>query len=159
MQTLRLFTRFSSALPLGSVIALSLCMMLAWPCHAESAGGETARVQDEQTEFQRSSVSFLPTWRHMTPESKRQFIAGYVRGWTDASGVTDIAIAYLRDKPAEALSGLERLKHIYDLSDVDPAKLVPVIDRFYKDPQNSQAALSLAVSAARDIVRSGALEQ
>lgn len=110
----------------------------------------TAQEQDGS----KSPSSFLPIWRHLSPEQKRNFISGYVQGWRDASVVTDIALTYVRQEPQQAITGLERLKAVYDLSDVNPSDLVPEIDRFYADPTNSQAALSLAISAARAGARS-----
>jgi hypothetical protein len=94
------------------------------------------------------SVSFLPVWKLMTREQKQEFIAGYVWGWRDAAKVTEIAISYIKENPREAIEGLERVKALYDLSELKPGLLVEALDRFYANPENRNASLSRAVSAA-----------
>ena len=92
---------------------------------------------------------FYPVWRLLSQEQKSQYLAGYVQGWKDASKVTDIAIQYVKENPQEAVSGLQKLKVLYDLSDVSPSLLVSQIDRFFIDPKHQSASLSLAISSVR----------
>jgi len=82
-----------------------------------------------------------------------QFVAGYVQGWKDASKVTDIAIGFVRDNPNEAVSGLEKLKSLYDLSDVSPSLITTQLDGFFARTENQSASLSLAISTARSGLR------
>ena len=92
---------------------------------------------------------FLPSWRLMSEAQRSQFIAGYLQGRRDASQVTDIAIEYIRERPNEAVSGLQKLKGLYDLSNLDPLAVSREVDLFYRDPANSSAGLSLALSFAK----------
>jgi len=98
---------------------------------------------------------FLPTWKLLTDEAKRQFVAGYLHGWSDAAKVTDIAIDYVRGNPDEALDGLKRLKQLYNISGVQAELLSEGITQFYADPENAGAPLSKAVTAARNRVIRG----
>lgn len=106
---------------------------------AELQSGETAS----------SPSSFLPIWKLLTYDQKVQFVSGYIQGWKDAARVTDVAISFVRENPNNAVDGLEKLKGLYDLSDLKPNMVVDHIDSFYSDPDNSEAALSLAISASR----------
>ncbi len=92
---------------------------------------------------------FLPSWKLMSEAQRSQFIAGYLQGRRDASQVTDIAIEYIRERPAEAVSGLQKLKGLYDVSNLDPLAVSREVDLFYRDPTNSGAGLSLALSFAK----------
>lgn len=101
---------------------------------------------------------FLPTWKLLTDEAKRQFVAGYLHGWSDAAKVTDIAIDYVRGNPEEALDGLKRLKQLYNISGVQAEQLSEGISQFYADPENAGAPLSKAVTAARNRVIRGEIK-
>jgi len=85
----------------------------------------------------------------MSEAQRSQFIAGYLQGRRDASQVTDIAIEYIRERPAEAVSGLQKLKGLYDVTNLDPLAVSREVDLFYRDPANSGAGLSLALSFAK----------
>mgnify|MGYP000373130219 CR=1 FL=1 len=93
------------------------------------------------------SAPFFPTWKLLNSEQKQQFMAGYLKGWRDSAQITDIAIEYVEKNPAEAVSGLRKLKGIYDLSGVTPEVLSQGVDRYFADPGNQAAGLSKAVSA------------
>lgn len=93
------------------------------------------------------STPFAPTWKLLNSEQKQQFMAGYLKGWRDSAQITDIAIEYVEKNPAEAVSGLRRLKGIYDLSGVTPEVLSQGVDRYFADPENQSSGLSKAVSA------------
>ena len=97
--------------------------------------------------------AIYPVWKLLTREQKMQFVAGYVQGWKDASKVTDIAIGFVRDNPNEAVSGLEKLKSLYDLSDVSPSLITTQLDGFFARTENQSASLSLAISTARSGLR------
>jgi hypothetical protein len=98
-------------------------------------------------------TSFLPSWKLMNSQEKQHFIAGYVQGWRDAGKVTDITISYVRDNPGEALSGMEKMKSLYDLAGYKPELLVKAIDVFYLEPSNNRASLSSAVNAAKNALK------
>lgn len=100
--------------------------------------------------------SFLPSWKLMNAQEKQHFIAGYVQGWRDAQQVTDITISYVKKNPANAVSGLEKMRSLYDLSGAKPELLARAIDVFYMDPANGNASLSSAVTAARNALNSSA---
>ena len=98
--------------------------------------------------------SFLPSWKLMNSLEKQHFIAGYVQGWKDAQQVTDITISYVKQNPAQAVAGLEKMRSLYDLSGAKPELLAKAIDVFYMAPENSSASLSSAVTAARNALNS-----
>ena len=95
---------------------------------------------------------FYPTWKLLSSAEKQQFVAGYIQGWRDAGRVTDVAIAYIRENPGKAIEGLEQVRSLYDLSDLKPAILASAVDEFFRDPENKDAGLSQAVSAAKHAV-------
>lgn len=98
--------------------------------------------------------AFLPTWKLLDPESKEQFVAGYLQGWKDAAQVTDVVKEYVKENPQKAVEGLDKIKQLYDMNAVRPAQIVLLVDEFYKKPENSSAGLSKAVSSAKQqIVR------
>jgi hypothetical protein len=98
---------------------------------------------------ERGTASFLPTWKLLDSHEKEQFIAGYLQGWKDAARVTDIAISYVKTNPEKAIDGLEGIRQLYDVRGVKPSDLAHQIDEFYADPENSDAALSRAITASK----------
>lgn len=96
-----------------------------------------------------ASAGFLAVWQLMSSEQKQQFIAGYLQGWRDAGKVTDIAIDYVREHPDKAVDGLEKIRALYDLHELSPSEVIPLIDAFFKHPGNQNATFSSAVTAAR----------
>jgi hypothetical protein len=95
--------------------------------------------------------SFLPTWKlFRTNESKQQFVAGYISGFRDAARVTDAAIEYARDNPNNAVSGLEKVKGIYEMEGLTAESLVAKLDEFFSEPDGKNATLSQAMVAARN---------
>jgi hypothetical protein len=92
---------------------------------------------------------FLPTWKLLNSQQKLDFVAGYIQGWRDAGQVLDIGIGFVRDNPAQALTSLERIKMVYDLSELKPDLVVREVDRFYADAANQEAGISLAITAAK----------
>lgn len=107
-------------------------------------GGTTYSFADEQ-----KVPSFLPTWRILNSEQKQQFIAGYLRGMSDASIITDIAIGYLKENPKEAVQSLTALKNVYDVSALSPSEVVGLIDRYFSETENKDKSLSAAFNVAR----------
>ncbi len=101
-----------------------------------------------------TSSAFLPTWRLLANEQKQQFIAGYLQGFSDAAKLTNIAIGFIDENPGKARETLEQLQRIYDSSGLTPSEIVEYVDKFYSDPDNKAAGLSVAVSAARATARS-----
>jgi hypothetical protein len=94
-------------------------------------------------------ASFLPSWRLLSPSQKQDFVAGYMLGWSDAAKVTDVVIGYVKDHPHESISGLQRIKQIYDFGGISPAEAVSGLDRFYARPENREAPFSQAISAMK----------
>jgi len=115
---------------------------IASPVRAESAPPDAP-----------SQHGFLATWKLLAPQQRIDFMAGYLQGWHDASRVIDIAIDFVRDNPNQAVTSLERLRALYDLSNLKPDQMVREIDRFYNEPENRDATLSLAVSNARNQIK------
>jgi hypothetical protein len=100
-------------------------------------------------EEREGSGSFLPVWKLLTLNEKQQFISGYLQGWRDAALVTDIAINYVKKNPERAIASLEGIKVLYRLKNSSSSQIVEAIDEFYADPENQNAPLSRAVTAAR----------
>lgn len=98
-------------------------------------------------------TGFLPVWRLLSSEQKQQFIAGYLQGLRDAGRITDVLATYIKDNPNKATETLAGSKEIYDFSGLNTASLVREIDRYFHDPNHSQATLSLAATAARNTLR------
>lgn len=92
---------------------------------------------------------FAATWKLFHPEQKAEFVAGYMNGFKDAAAVTDIAISYLKENPNNAVEGLTKLKKVYDLSGISAHEMVAHLDRFFADPDNKDAGLSLGVTSVR----------
>ena len=107
-------------------------------------------AQDTPEETIQNSSSFFPVWRLLSSDEKRQFVAGYLKGWQDAATVTDIVITYIREHPENTIDGLQRIRQIYDLNNLKPDIAATAIDEFYANPENQNAALSVAVTAARN---------
>jgi len=96
-----------------------------------------------------NAPAFYPTWKLLSPAEKQQFVAGYILGWKDAARVTDIVITYVKENPAKAVEGLEQIKGLYNLGDIKPGLMASAVDEFFNSPENKNAGLSQAVSAAK----------
>lgn len=94
-------------------------------------------------------ASFLPTWKLLRADAKQQFISGYLFGWRDAKKVTDVAIDYVKENPANAVSGLERVRGIYDMEGLTPESVVRELDNYFSGSEGKDATLSQAVTAVR----------
>lgn len=94
--------------------------------------------------------SFLPTWKLFNSQEKQHFIAGYIHGWSDAARVVDVAIDYVKDHPDKAIDTLQKVKGVYDMESITPDALSREIDKFYADPDHSDAPLTRAISSARE---------
>ena len=94
-------------------------------------------------------ASFLPTWKLLSNQGKQQFVAGYLFGWRDAGRVTDAAIEYAREHPNNAVSGLERIREIYNLEGLTAEGMVRELDVFFGEAAGREATLSQAITAAR----------
>ena len=124
---------------LGFVSLVVACMVVG---HAVPPAQAESKVANES--------SFLPMWKlFRTNESKQQFVAGYLSGFRDAGRVTDVAIAYAKDNPANAISGLERIKDIYAMEGLTSESMVRALDEFFAEPEGKDATLSQAIIAAR----------
>ena len=93
--------------------------------------------------------AFLPTWKMLNDQEKQHFISGYLHAWRDASGVTDIAISYIKDNPRKAVESMESIKGLYNVAGISPLTLSTEIDEFFENPDNKGASLSKAVSFAK----------
>jgi hypothetical protein len=92
---------------------------------------------------------FGPTWKLLDPEAKRQFIAGYLFAFSDAARITDIALEYIKDNPQAAVSGLERIRSVYDMHGLTADMVVHELDVYFKESGGKEATLSQAVTAVR----------
>lgn len=92
---------------------------------------------------------FYPTWKLLGINERQQFLAGYMFGLKDAGKVTDVMIGYVKENPAKALDGLEKIKAIYQVQSLNPADLVKEVDLFFQASENKQATLAQAISFAR----------
>jgi hypothetical protein len=119
--------------------------LIAW-CWATAGCVSSAEAESKLV----NESSFLPTWKlFRTNESKQQFVAGYLSGFRDAGRVTDVAIAYGKDNPANVLSGLERIKGIYAMEGLTAESMVRALDEYFAEPEGKDATLSQAIIAAR----------
>lgn len=96
-----------------------------------------------------SEASFLPTWKLLRNEGKQQFVAGYLFGWRDAKRVTDIAIEYVKENPGDAVSGLERIRGLYDMEGLTAESVVRELDEYFSKSEGKDATLSQAITAVR----------
>ncbi len=94
-------------------------------------------------------ATFLPTWKLLTNQGKQQFVAGYLFGWRDAGRVTDAAIEYAREHPNNAVSGLEKVREIYNMEGLTAEGMVRELDSFFAESAGREATLSQAITAAR----------
>jgi hypothetical protein len=94
-------------------------------------------------------ASFSPTWKLLRNDAKQQFISGYLFGWRDAKKVTDIAIEYVKENPGNAVTGLERVRGIYDMEGLTAESVVRELDKFFTEWDGKDATLSQAVTAVR----------
>jgi hypothetical protein len=124
---------------LGFVSLMACCLVVVPPAPLARAESKVA-----------NESSFLPMWKlFRTNESKQQFVAGYLSGFRDAARVTDVAIAYGKDNPANVMSGLERIKDIYAMEGLTAESMVRALDEFFAEPEGKDATLSQAILAAR----------
>jgi hypothetical protein len=115
-------------------------------CFAINASSPSAHAESKVV----NESSFLPMWKlFRTNESKQQFVAGYLSGFRDAGRVTDVAIAYGKDNPANVISGLERVKEIYAMEGLTAESMVRALDEYFAEPEGKDATLSQAIIAAR----------
>lgn len=96
-----------------------------------------------------AETGFASTWKLLNTQDKQQFISGYLRGWKDAQQVTEVAITYVEQNPKNAVDGLKSLKGLYEVSSLSPDYLAREIDAFFKNPENANATLSAAITAAK----------
>ena len=89
----------------------------------------------------------LPTWKLLTGDQKRQFIAGYQQGLRDSEQITGVALEFVEQNPNEAVSALKRVRSLYQAPNVAPEHLVKGLDRYLSDPDNIHATLSSAINA------------
>jgi hypothetical protein len=94
-------------------------------------------------------ASFSPTWKLLRNDAKQQFVAGYLFGWRDAKRVTDIAIDYVKEKPTEAVKGLERIRGIYDMEGLTAESVVRELDTYFAQAEGKEATFSQAITAVR----------
>lgn len=99
--------------------------------------------------FADSNSSFYPTWKLLKPSERKLFLSGYLHGWRDSKRVTEIVKAHIEANPDQAVASLEKIRNLYGTADLPVEALVERLTRFYSDPENHDAPLSVAVSSAR----------
>jgi hypothetical protein len=118
---------------------------LALVVYVSACPGSVAQAESKTA----AEASFLPTWKLLRNDSKQQFIAGYLFGWRDAKRVTDIAIDFVKENPSDTVSGLERIREIYDMEGLTAESVVRELDAFFADSEGKEATLSQAITAVR----------
>ena len=116
---------------------------------ADDSSSVRAQLKAEGLSKPTQDHSFLPTWRLMDRQQKKQFIAGYLQGFNDAKMVTSIVSDFAKGNPTALAEGVEKMRALYDTGGISSDDLVIGIDEYYSDPDNTDAALARAVSAAR----------
>jgi hypothetical protein len=91
-------------------------------------------------------AGFGPTWKLMKSDERRYFVAGYMYGWKDAGKVMEIARDYVRENPGNAVTGLEKIRSVYDLSSVRVDEAIRELNAFFADPSNRDATFSQAIT-------------
>ena len=97
----------------------------------------------------RAEEPFLPTWKLMSQDAKRQFVAGYLFGLKDAENVLDIAIQYIQENPNKAIEGLKKIKSVYEHEDAKPDKIAKAMDEYFADNANAKSTLATAFQFAK----------
>lgn len=97
----------------------------------------------------RADEPFLPTWKLMNQDAKRQFVAGYLFGLKDAENVLDIAIQYIQENPNKAIEGLKKIKSVYQHEDAKPDKIAKAMDEYFSDTANAKSTLATAFQFAK----------
>lgn len=92
---------------------------------------------------------FAQTWKMMSAVEKQQFVAGYLFGLRDAARMQDVTLAYIRENPAQAISGIERIRDILAADGVQPDRMVQLVDQYFADPKNREGTITMAMSLAR----------
>jgi hypothetical protein len=82
----------------------------------------------------------------MKNDERRYFVAGYIYGWKDAGKVMEIAQDYVRENPGNAVTGLEKIRSVYDLSSVRVDDAIRDLNAFFADPSNRDATFSQAIT-------------
>lgn len=96
-----------------------------------------------------NAESFVPTWKLLKSDEKRQFVAGYMYGWKDAAKVIDIAKDFVQQNPRDAISGLEKIKGVYDLTGLKVDTVVRDLDNYFGDPDHRDSTFSQAITTIR----------
>lgn len=129
---------------------LSFLLAVALLFSSWNSSGTLALVSLPQAIAQsKSEAPFLPTWKLLSKQQKKDFLAGYLHAWSDAGHVLDIAIGYVEQNPENAAAALEQLKGLYNFEGISPEAAEREVDQFFTQADNSTAPLSRAVSSMR----------
>ncbi|MCB0331467.1 MAG: hypothetical protein KDD70_17470 [Bdellovibrionales bacterium] len=96
-----------------------------------------------------TNVSFYPTWKILKPTERKLFVSGYLQGWRDSRRVIEIVKMHIEENPDKAVASLEKIRKLYGTADLPVDGLIEQLTKFYSDPENQDAPLSVAVSASR----------
>ena len=106
-------------------------------------------VASAQNSGNAEDSAFRPTWRLLSVEGKKQFIAGYLYALEGAEDVTQIVLEYVEKHPEEARSGLEKIKSIYHAKGLSPDRVVHELNVFFDESAGKNATLNQAFAVVR----------
>lgn len=101
---------------------------------------------------QEVGAPFGSTWKLLNQQEKRQFVSGYLAGLKDAERITGIALSFIKENPQQAVKGLERVQGLFGVGSLPADTVAAALDRYFSEPANASASLTLAMSAARSVV-------
>ncbi|NBW40030.1 hypothetical protein EBR25_03395 [bacterium] len=100
-----------------------------------------------------NETSFYPIWKLLRQNEKRVFLSGYQKGIQDSRKVIQILREHIETNPESALTSLDRINQLYETADVPVESLLQELTVFYSEPENHNAPLSVAFSAAKSPTR------
>ena len=96
-----------------------------------------------------AKATFGPTWKLLSADQKRQFVAGYLQAWQDAGKVTEALAAFSREKPEQLAQSFDKILAIFDVARLSPDTVARELDRIFSDPETRELTLAEAMSSAR----------
>jgi hypothetical protein len=115
------------------IVTVSVSLLTALPVRAEIP----------------AAPPFAQTWKLMSSIEKQQFVAGYLFGLRDAARMQDVTLNYIRENPAQAVPGIEKIRDLLAAEGVKPDTMVRLVDEYFGDAKNRNATITMAMSLAR----------
>jgi len=133
----------------GSIVFSTLFFLLAFFMPSTTFAQESSAVE----------APIYNTWQMMDDGAKRQFLAGYLYGFRDARALGEIAVAFMQTSPPDPISGLRGILPHYQLSELSPSDLVPLLNQYFREPKNRNDGLRVAVGKLTKMGPAGAHKQ